>query len=345
MCVDISILIATRNRRSSLEQQFMAFEEMDTEGLTFEIIAVDNGSTDGTYEWLKEMASRLPVKALREPRPGKNVALNRALPEASGRLMLFTDDDTLPVPGWIRDYRLAMDRWPGQNIFCGPIEPRFPRQTHNELFNPAFRYASEMFSSFAPAVDEGVITNLPFGPNFAVRSRILRSYRFCENIGPSDDPKYTMGSETELLLRLTAGGEKSVYLPGAKVSHIIRPEQITLRWLKGRGFRFGRSVARLLDDRDTTPPRLFGAPRWLWKELLITGTRSALDQVLHLPHRWESAFTHKMIQGQIHEYRALTAAGHQLEARTQTVNATGSPGDDHEPSASLAAGPIAHPGN
>jgi len=309
MCVDISILIATRNRRSSLEQQFMAFEEMDTEGLTFEIIAVDNGSTDGTYEWLKEMASRLPVKALREPRPGKNVALNRALPEASGRLMLFTDDDTLPVPGWIRDYRLAMDRWPGQNIFCGPIEPRFPRQTHNELFNPAFRYASEMFSSFAPAVDEGVITNLPFGPNFAVRSRILRSYRFCEDVGPSDDPKYTMGSETELLQRLTAGGEKCVYLPGAKVSHIIRPEQITLRWLKGRGFRFGRSIVRLW-DRDTTSTRLFGAPRYLWKRMFIIGTKSALHQVLHLPQRWESALTHKMIQGQIYEYRASEIAGY-----------------------------------
>lgn len=344
MSVEISVLITTRNRLTSLERQFTAIEEMDTAGLTFEILVVDNGSTDGTYEWLKRMAYRLPVRALWEPRPGKNRALNRALPEASGSLIVFTDDDTIPVPGWLREYHEALGRWPEQNIFCGPIEPRFPRQSPYELCTPGFRYAPEMFSSFAPAVDEGLITRLPFGPNFAVRSRILRSYRFCEDVGPSDDPKYTMGSETELLQRLTAGGEKSVYLPGAKVSHIIRVEQVTLRWLKGRGFRFGRSVVRLR-DRDTTSTRLFGAPRYLWKKLLITGTRCALHQVLQLPQRWESAFTHKMIQGQIHEYRKLTAGGHQLEGRTQTVNAPGSFGDDHEPLASIATGPIAHPGN
>ena len=301
MCIDISILIATRNRRSSLERQFKAFEEMDTEGLTFEILVVDNGSSDGTYEWLESMASRLPVKAVFEPRPGKNVALNRVFPEARGSLILFTDDDAIPVPGWLKEYQEALLRWPNQDIFCGPVDPLYPPGTPDVLRYPTFTYALVAYGLFLPDGKEGLIDWLPIGPNFAVRSTTLRSYRLCENIGPSDDPKYAMGSERELLQRLTARGEKSVYLPGANVSHIIRPEQITLAWLKGRAFRFGRYKARL-EDRDESSVRLFGAPRYLWRRLVMTGMRSGLDQILHMPQRWQSAFTHKLVEGQIYEY-------------------------------------------
>ena len=315
MPVDISVLIATRNRRSSLEKQFKAFEELDTEGLTFEILVVDNGSTDGTYEWLRRMASRFPVKVMLETRPGKNIALNRALPEAGGRLILFTDDDTLPVRSWLRDYHSAMDRWPGHSIFCGPIEPLFPPQAPTLLRVPGLRHAEAAFSSFAPALEEGVITKLPLGPNFAVRSRTLRSYRLCEDIGPSEDPKYTMGSDIELLQRLTADGEICVYLPQAKVSHIIRREQLTLKWLQGRGFRAGRSHARLKTDTSST--RLFGVPRYLWKQLVISGIRSGIHQHLHMPQRWDSAFEHKMIQGQIYEYRATEVASLQSGSTAQ----------------------------
>jgi glycosyltransferase involved in cell wall biosynthesis len=331
MSVDISILISTRNRLTSLKQQFEAFEKMDVDGLTYEIIVVDNGSTDGTYEWLEGMASRLPVKALLEPRPGKNIALNRALPHLNGDLVLFTDDDAIPVPSWLKEYQAALERWPDQEIFGGPVEPLFPPDTPEALRPANFRYAGDAFVVHLPDQEEGLVDWLPMGPNFAVRWRTLRSYKFCEDIGPTDNPKYTMGSETELLQRLTARGEKCVHLPRARVAHVIRSEQLTLKWLKKRAFRIGRFRIRL-EERDTSSTRLFGAPRYLWRVLAIKSMKSALHELFQTRQRWEHAFAQKILQGQIYEYRASEFARHPLDVRTAAGEPVRSPSANYKPS-------------
>jgi glycosyltransferase involved in cell wall biosynthesis len=307
---DITVLIATRDRRALLERQFREFEKLDSTGLTFEIIVADNGSRDGTFEWLSESEWRMPVRVIREPLPGKNRALNRALPAAEGNLVLFTDDDTLVPPNWLSEYHRASRLWPDQAIFCGPVEPLFPPGTPESLRGSNFKYADSAFVAFLPEKEEGPIDRLPFGPNFAVRAEILNRYRFCEDIGPSESLKYTMGSETELLQRLTSDGESVIFIPQAKVLHIIREEQITLRWLKGRGFRFGRYQVRL-GDRDTQAVRLLGAPRYLWRIYIASRVRSAVHQALWSSQRWEYVYESKMIQGQIYEYRQCESSNGQ----------------------------------
>jgi hypothetical protein len=54
-----------------------------------------------------------------------------------------------------------------------------------------------------------------------------------------------MGSEAEFLKRLKQRGYRFIYVPTAKAGHVIRPDQISVRWLRRRAFRAGRSLARL----------------------------------------------------------------------------------------------------
>ncbi len=88
-----------------------------------EVIVVDNNSTDGTFPLLSEYAPRLPLKILRHKVPGKSGAMNRALAEASGKILVFTDDDIRADPRWLEAISDCADRHPDYGLFGGCILP------------------------------------------------------------------------------------------------------------------------------------------------------------------------------------------------------------------------------
>ncbi|HEY8105281.1 MAG TPA: glycosyltransferase family A protein [Gemmatimonadales bacterium] len=90
----VTLLIATRDRRASLERCLDAAGQARAPG-PLEVIVVDNGSRDGTGAFLAEYARRAPFQliALSEPRPGKSRALNTGLVQATGDVIAFIDDD------------------------------------------------------------------------------------------------------------------------------------------------------------------------------------------------------------------------------------------------------------
>ena len=311
--LDVSILFSTRNRVDILARTLETFRALDTRDLTWELVAVDNGSSDSTAGVLARARESLPLVTLSEPVPGKNRALNRALAIARGRLLIFTDDDVLPSHGWVAEYVAAARRWPGHSIFAGTIRPAMPPGTPPALADERFRFASVAFARYNPTSVEGVVTELPFGPNHAIRSRLLDGMRLCESIGPCGR-NYPMGSETELLLRLRARGEGVVFVPSAPVVHVIEPHQVSLRWLWGRGFRFGRGQVRL--DPDVSSRQLLGAPRYLFREAAVAGVQAAYGTVINSRRKWERVIAMGIACGAIREYRALGAQPASVTMRT-----------------------------
>ena len=85
-----------------------------------------------------------------------------------------------------------------------------------------------------------------FGPNMAVRAAVFADgTRFAEHVGPDGSkPLYAMGSETELLRRLEAAGHRGWFEAGARVRHIVRPEQMEERWILDRAYRYGVGEGR-----------------------------------------------------------------------------------------------------
>jgi glycosyltransferase involved in cell wall biosynthesis len=72
-------------------------------GYSYEILVVENGSTDGTRSIAEEYSRRHPalVRVVEEEKPGAYAARNRGLHEARGRFILFTDADCAPSPDWL----------------------------------------------------------------------------------------------------------------------------------------------------------------------------------------------------------------------------------------------------
>ncbi len=235
----LSLVLATRNRARSLQSTLSALMGAQPRE-DWEVIVVDNSSADNTQAVLLEMQRYLPIMSVSEPLPSKAKSINRALELAQGDFIVFTDDDVLPARQWLSEMLRAFRRYTNASVFCGPITPLFPDGTPNWMRDHP--YAGPAFGRFTPSLPEGPLGpfTLPFGGNFAVRSRSLHGLRMDENLGPSAEN--LMGEDMQFIRTLRDRTGEIIFIPSAYVRHCIRPEQVTLPWLFDRAFAWGRST-------------------------------------------------------------------------------------------------------
>lgn len=208
----------------------------------WKLIAVDNGSTDGTGDILRSYQGRLPVTVLTEPAAGKNRALNRALELAEGDFFIFTDDDVIVCPDWLVAWREAANAYPDYDLFAGCTRPLWPSEPPQRLL--AGVNVSVLFASHAEVQEGPRPAHQMYGTNMAVRARVFEDgIRFDVHIGPDGSAIYAMGSDTEMALRLEALGFKCWFAASPYVEHIIRPEHLEENWILARGYRWGRGLA------------------------------------------------------------------------------------------------------
>lgn len=112
----VSVVVPTFNRVRDLRRALNAFERQRPVDLPFEVVAVDDGSNDGTAEFLASWRSRrFPLRFARQVNGGPARARNRALRIASGDIVLFGGDDIEPHPDLVAEHV-------GEHFRCG--DPR-----------------------------------------------------------------------------------------------------------------------------------------------------------------------------------------------------------------------------
>lgn len=100
----ISVIVPTHNRRALLERKLRALEGQPGE---FEVIVVADGCTDDTVGWLRGYEASYPIRYLESEGKGAAHARNRGAEVAEGEILLFSDDDVIPHPGWIAAHQAA----------------------------------------------------------------------------------------------------------------------------------------------------------------------------------------------------------------------------------------------
>src|SRR5262245_27749696 len=107
---EISVIVCTFNRATRLALALRALARVSVpDGLAWELIIVDNNSTDETARIVREFAalSGLRVRYLFETRQGLSFARNTGIASAEGRIIALTDDDVLVEPNWIASIHQA----------------------------------------------------------------------------------------------------------------------------------------------------------------------------------------------------------------------------------------------
>jgi glycosyltransferase involved in cell wall biosynthesis len=246
----LSVCICTRNRAASLRRALESLARQRHEG-DWEILLVDNGSTDDTRIVAAELARCLPLRYTWEPLPGLSRGRNRALSEAAGNLLVFTDDDIEFDEGWLDSYVRAAESFSDVDFFGGRILPKWssapPRWLHDDRL--------ELIAGLLGHYDQGNEVRLlaadeplPFGASFALRRRLIEVVgAFRLDLGVRDSVP-GRGEETDYMLRAIECGARGVYVGDAVCRHHVDPARLRLPHLFRYGFHKGREVHDLGGD-------------------------------------------------------------------------------------------------
>ncbi len=279
--IQVTVAICTWNRCELLQQTLEQMTRLLIPvGLEYEILIVDNNSTDATEQVVTGFATRLPVRRIFESRPGKAFACNRAMREARGDYILWTDDDVLVAETWLSAFMAGAQQFPEAAAFGGAIVPWFAAPPDPEMCD-VFPALGTGFCGLDRTLSAGVLPDEEhiWGANMAFRRRAVEGMSFDTAFGPSPDVVGGGREEVLFIRQLRRKGGIVIWLPAMRVKHYVMPSRTTLKYLKG--FYWTKAYEQVRDQPlgDTEVRRLAGAPRWLWREWLTATLRYSLSRI------------------------------------------------------------------
>ncbi len=294
--MNITVLICTYNRASSLKRTLESLQALEIPpSLTWEVVVVDNHSTDSTRSVIEEFSatSGLDVRYFYEPRRGKSHALNAGVSEAKGEIIALTDDDVRVAPDWLVELKRAFDRFQpacvSGRVLLHP-DLRLPAWwdrrwkgvlAHCDLGDAIIRSDSSSVNVY----------EYGYGANLGFRRSIFEKYGlFRTDLGPG---KIGIGEDTEYVLRLHLHRELIVYYPDAVVYHLPDVERLSKNYLRRWYYHNGIVLQRLDLIRFQSSRRIGYIPvwrcRWAFEtlrsvaaSLLTGGLKEAFSQELRV---------------------------------------------------------------
>ncbi len=262
--MDITVAICTWNRANILRATLENLLKLKTPARTqWELVLVDNNSSDDTANVIAEFEGRLPIRSFHEPRQGHTYARNRALAEARGTWVVWTDDDVAPEENWLEATWQAFRDFDADFVY-GKIKPQWPEEA------PSW-YGYEAFHGKFALLDLGdhgfVATRLEqtfFGANHAGRrDAFLRLGGYREDVGLVGE----VGGEddTELFERALNARAKIVYQPDSLVWHVIDPKRCKKNYHRRRAWNSKACYVRCLKMKRPVPAMWLGLPRYLYR--------------------------------------------------------------------------------
>lgn len=237
----VTVAVSTRNRLRTLGDCIESVLAQTYPKDAFEIVVVDDGSTDGTAAVAQRFVGDGPptVRCVHQPHVGLSVARNRAIADGRGDLICFLDDDAVATPTWLQAMAAAANRHPDVECFGGRLllrlEGRAPRTCEAESLGATLDLGSH----------EQTVT-LVKGSNMAIRRSAFA------RIGLFNPALVWRGDEDNWLRRLHDAGGRALYVPDGLVWHRRLPADLAM-W-KLLKTRFGWGVGQIQFKRETGVP-------------------------------------------------------------------------------------------
>jgi glucosyl-dolichyl phosphate glucuronosyltransferase len=231
--VDASVIICTWNnsRRLALTLEAMG-RCVIPDGVRWEVVLVNNGSTDDTRAVARRLAETFPLVYVEEPRPGLSRAKNRGLRAAAGHLLVFADDDVTPCQEWIARYWTAYQERPVGYYFGGPIVSEYEGgPPDGELLRIAGHSIAGLdWGREGRALNE---SERLYPANWACPAAAIRAAgAFDPDLGlDSSLGKRRIGETFDMMDRLARLGLSPWYTPEARITHFVPRAKVTIDFM------------------------------------------------------------------------------------------------------------------
>ena len=244
----LTILVCTHNRADLLRGALESLELQSLPRDRFEVLVVDNASTDGTPGVVAECAARgrVDLRSVREDELGLDAARNRGIREAAGTFVAFLDDDARARSDWAAAVLEGFSRHDAP-ILGGRVDLTWEASRPAWFSDVLLRYL--IHCDYGPEV---VAVSSPpwlYGTNVAFRKSLFQEIGLFRLDLDRKGDSLMGGGDTEFFQRAHAGGHRLLYLPSLVVSHLVPAFRLTRAFFRERLFYSGYTRAALGPER------------------------------------------------------------------------------------------------
>lgn len=291
MLPDISVVISTYNRSKMLAATIEGLLRQQGSA-TFEVIVVDNNSTDDTAAVIQSFAKQSPlVRSVFEPKQGVSYGRNAGIEAARSDLLLFTDDDVTPDARWVEHAKALFETKSQFGCIGGKVLPIWPR-------TPPSWLTREHWSPLALLdFETGMVLNSSnrkclITANMGIRRSVFAQIGYFAPLLQKTKGSTCSMEDRELQERYWKAGGQCWYDPSLVVHADIQPERLEKAYHRRWHYSHGRLHALMRDEEmERSGFRPLGVPGHVIRQFI---TESSVQVLSLLSGRSRAAFGHEV---------------------------------------------------
>jgi len=256
--MDVSVIIPAHNAASTIKEQLDSLAAQEASSVQWELIVVDNLSTDGTAEIAQNYSSQIPglrVISAQEA-AGSGYARNFGAAEAKGEVLAFCDADDVVAPDWVANMGKAVsdNRFVAGALEFDELNPKWAVQSRGRIDEAGAPRYEGMFP-------------MSSGCNMGIDAHLF------DQLGGFDN-EYDRVEDAELSMRAWMAGHPAEFAPFAVIHYRLRTDIPTMfRQSRGYGLHRPRLVKRAIEFGSPKPALSARLRSWLWLAITMVKIR------------------------------------------------------------------------
>ena len=258
-----SVVLCTHNHADRLKTTLSGLNALRQPEAAWELLIINNASTDETQEVLNRNDWRLgdlPVRIVFEPKLGIANARNSGIKESNGEYVIFLDDDETPESNWLVEYELAIHEW-HPDALGGCIEVLFegsnrPQWLQDDLLGFLGQLSHGTESKWLLESNTSIFTG-----NAGFRKSIFEKIGYFDTNLGREGIRNSGGEDVDMYRRMVDSNMKIRWVPDAVIYHRIQASKLRKSYFHELHFRQGLMEGRRNRGEQSRVPPLYLIPQ------------------------------------------------------------------------------------